>query len=87
MRKIINPGLDTIKVKSTRNENQLDCPERTEMLKHHSTARVESFASKKRIVRDRTDLDPPALVSYVFLSGDCYTQEEAWKQAVQHLFP
>lgn len=87
MRKVINSKLETVSIPSIRNEGAYECPERDEVLMHHSTARVQAFGSVKRIVRDKTDRNPASLVKYVFLSGDCYTQQEAWQQALEHIFP
>lgn len=87
MRRVISPTLDTVRVPSMRDEAPYECPERDEVLMHHSTARVQVFGAKKRIVRDKTDRDPASLVPYVFLSGECYTQQEAWQQALEHIFP
>jgi hypothetical protein len=87
MRKVINASFDTVSVPSARGEASCDFPARDRVLAVHATARIQTFRSAKRIVRDRTDRDPPGLVPYVFLSGECSTQEEAWRQAAEYLFP
>ena len=87
MRKIINQSLDTVRVRGSRVEASFDSEEKRRVLETHSTAKILALGTAKRVIREKTDLDPPSLVRYVFLSGECSTQDEAWKQALEGIFP
>jgi hypothetical protein len=78
---------EVIHRKSPHDEASHDSEAKQAVVATYSTARIQADGAKKRVVRDRTDQDRPALVSYVFLSGCCNTADEAWQQALESMFP
>lgn len=85
MRKVINQAFETIKVRHSRDEASSDSPTRAEVLKVHPSARIQVLGTAKRVIRDRGPQDLPGLVPYIYLSGACLTQDEAWKEAAEKL--
>lgn len=56
-----------------------------EVLKVYPEAYEYHHRSKTEIRRPRTEQDPPALVNYMFLSGEQWTQKAAWDEAARRL--
>lgn len=81
MRKVISPNFDTARVQSARVEASVDTLDKIEVMKVHPSAKIQAFGARKRVVRRRFQDDEPALIPYVFISGEHYTAEDAWKDA------
>jgi len=81
MRKIISHDLSTVRVTGSREEASFDSTFKRQVIERYTTARIQVHGTTKRVVRDRTELDQPGLVPYIYLSGECFTQDEAWNQA------
>ena len=85
MRKVINKTLETVRVRNSRDEASSDSPERSKVLEVYPSARIQVLGMTKRVIRDRGPQDLPGLVPYIYLSGECLTQDDAWKEAVDKL--
>ena len=51
----------------------------------YPSARIQTYKTTKRVVRDRLSTDKTALVGYVFLSSAHYCEADAWREVAEKI--